>query len=198
MCDLHQYLVFLLCLAYCLCFNCVFGLTCKVAQRRCTRRFRTSSCFDRCGAVSMHLHCRFELLAPLDNPTGVVCSNGLPGVEANGVCCEAQCGECGGPGCGGRPGGPVRSCLAIFVSCLALCYYAPLAKRAVLFVPNPENGGKVAGTQSLTSWLASVWQENGHYSATSAGSTSSSRAVYHCLLWSTHAVYKKSRYDVQV
>ena len=114
MCDLHQYLVFLLCLAYCLCFNCVFGLTCKVAQRRCTRRFRTSSCFDRCGAVSMHLHCRFELLAPLDNPTGVVCSNGLPGVEANGVCCEAQCGECGGPGCGGRPGGPVRCCICHF------------------------------------------------------------------------------------
>ena len=58
--------------------------------------------------MSLNLHYRFELLAPLDNPTGVVCSNGLPGLEANGVCCEAQCGECGGGGCAERPGGAVR------------------------------------------------------------------------------------------
>ena len=101
-----------------LCISCVLGSACKVDQRRCTRRLRTSSCFDRCAAVSLHFHGRFELLPPLDNPPGVVGSNGLPGVEANGVCCEAQCEQCGGPGCSLRPGGPVRWCLAVFVSCL--------------------------------------------------------------------------------
>ena len=115
--------------------------------------------------MSLNLHYRFELLAPLDNPTEVVCSNGLPGVEANGVCCEAQCEECGGPGCSSCPGSRVRCCFVVFISCLAICYHAPLAKHAVLFVLNLENGGQGEGTQSLTSRLASGRQENGHYSA---------------------------------
>ncbi|CAN0575447.1 unnamed protein product, partial [Laminaria digitata] len=42
-----------------------------------------------------------------------LCSNGLSGVQAanNPVCCEADCGTCGGSGCSGRPGGAVRCCL---------------------------------------------------------------------------------------
>ncbi|CAN0485470.1 unnamed protein product, partial [Scytosiphon promiscuus] len=35
----------------------------------------------------------------------VVCSNGVPGVEFGGYCCEAECGTCGGSGCSKRPGG---------------------------------------------------------------------------------------------
>ena len=105
-----------------------------------TRRFRTSSCFDLLGAVSPYLNGCCELFALLDNPTAVFCSNSLPGLEANGVCCEAQCGECGGPGCSSRPGGRVRWCLVGFVSCLALCYHSSLAKHAVLFFPDLENG----------------------------------------------------------
>ena len=64
--------------------------------------------------MSPYLNDRLELSAPLENPTGVFCSNGLPGVNNDGICCEAQCGECGGPGCGGRRGGPVRWCLCHF------------------------------------------------------------------------------------
>ena len=97
-------------------------------QRRCRRRFRTNMSFERPGAVSPIFHSRFDSLQvsittnllnfflPFGNPIEVVCSNGLPGVEANGVCCEAQCGTCGGSGCGGRPGGRVRWFLVIFVS----------------------------------------------------------------------------------
>lgn len=33
---------------------------------------------------------------------GIVCSNGVPGVERDNVCCVAACGECGGKGCGSR------------------------------------------------------------------------------------------------
>ncbi|CAN0146640.1 unnamed protein product, partial [Laminaria digitata] len=38
------------------------------------------------------------------------CSNGVPGVENNGACCEAQCGTCGGADCGQRPGGKSGCC----------------------------------------------------------------------------------------
>ena len=50
------------------------------------------------------LRCRHHLL----HVPGGICSNEVPGVERNGICCEAQCGTCGGLGCGRRPGGPVR------------------------------------------------------------------------------------------
>lgn len=44
--------------------------------------------------------------------SGAFCSNGIPGVEyEDNVCCEAQCGTCGGDGCETRPGGEVRCCL---------------------------------------------------------------------------------------
>ena len=67
------------------------------------------------------------------------CSNGLVGVEDDDglVCCEAQCGRCGGSQCGGLPGGPVSWCLAIFVSYLS--YHVPLANLEVLFVVGLEN-----------------------------------------------------------
>ncbi|CAN0521612.1 unnamed protein product, partial [Scytosiphon promiscuus] len=35
------------------------------------------------------------------------CSNGVFGIEEDGVCCEARCGTCGGFGCSLRPGGSV-------------------------------------------------------------------------------------------
>ena len=113
---------------------------------------------------------RFELFAFLDNPTGVVCHNGLPGLEANGVCCEAQCGECGGLGCSSRPGGRVRWCRIGFVSCLFRllpCSLLSLANsEACSFAcPGPRKRGKIAGTQSLTDRLASYGPENVHYSA---------------------------------
>ncbi|CAN0532025.1 unnamed protein product, partial [Scytosiphon promiscuus] len=43
-----------------------------------------------------------------DNLTEVleqICSNGVPGVQQDDFCCEAQCETCGGRGCGERPGG---------------------------------------------------------------------------------------------
>ena len=109
--------------------------------------------------LSPHSHGRFELFAPLGNPTEMFCSNGLIGVEDDDglVCCEAQCGRCGGSRCGRLPGGPVRWCLAIFVSYLS--DHAPSAKRAVLFVLRLDNRGKVAGTQASTNSLATVLQE---------------------------------------
>ena len=112
--------------------------------------------------MSPHLHCRFELLAPLGNPTEKKCSNLLIGVEntAGDVCCEDQCEICGGKGCGQRPGGSVRWCLDIFVSC-------PLVSRAlanddVLFVRDLGNGGKAAGTETPTKRLATVSPQNVH------------------------------------
>ncbi|CAN0512492.1 unnamed protein product, partial [Laminaria digitata] len=42
-----------------------------------------------------------------------VCSNDVPGVDANGVCCEAQCETCGGRGCSQRPGGSSGCCSSV-------------------------------------------------------------------------------------
>lgn len=33
-----------------------------------------------------------------------MCSNGLPGIEAQEVCCDAACGTCGGAECGNQFG----------------------------------------------------------------------------------------------
>jgi hypothetical protein len=49
----------------------------------------------------------------------LVCSNGLPGIEADGVCCLSSCGHCGGAAdatrdvlpCAKRTGGNVRRAL---------------------------------------------------------------------------------------
>ncbi|CAN0427966.1 unnamed protein product, partial [Scytosiphon promiscuus] len=39
------------------------------------------------------------------------CSNGLPGLQfEDSVCCELQCGTCGGVGCDDRPGGGSACC----------------------------------------------------------------------------------------
>ena len=98
--------------------------------------------------LSPHSHCRFELLALLGNTTEKKCSNLLIGVEntAGDVCCEEQCGTCGGSGCGQRPGGSVRWCLDIFVSC-------PLVSRAFgesrsFGCPGPWKRGKCSRHRS--------------------------------------------------
>ena len=39
---------------------------------------------------------------PPPPPTAPACSNGVPGVEADGVCCVAECETCGGAGCRNR------------------------------------------------------------------------------------------------
>ncbi|CAM9607306.1 unnamed protein product, partial [Laminaria digitata] len=39
------------------------------------------------------------------------CSNDLAGIESDNVCCEGQCGSCGGNGCGLRPGGVTGCCV---------------------------------------------------------------------------------------
>ena len=144
-----------------MCRVCI-RLRLQFGQHRRTRRFRTRSCFDRLGAVSPYLNGRFELFALLDNPTGVFCSNGLPGVNKDDICCEAQCGDCGGPGCGGRPSGSVRWCLCRF-RLLPWPLISLAFSEACSFVrPGARKRGKIAGTQSLTSRLASGWQENVH------------------------------------
>ena len=74
-------------------------------------RLGASSCLERSDVVPPHLRCHFGPLARLDNPTEVpepTCSNGLPGVQNDRFCCEAQCGACGGYNCKRRPGGEVR------------------------------------------------------------------------------------------
>ena len=66
--------------------------------------------------LSPHSHRRIVLIASLDNSTDVFCSNGVVGIQEDDICCAAECGRCGGSRCGQLPGGPVRWCLAIFVS----------------------------------------------------------------------------------
>ena len=44
------------------------------------------------------------------DPDGPVCGNGIPGIEASGVCCTQGCGICGGAGCGVRAGLPAGDC----------------------------------------------------------------------------------------
>ncbi|CBJ28979.1 expressed unknown protein [Ectocarpus siliculosus] len=45
-----------------------------------------------------------EPVAPVTEPTDV-CSNGFPGIQSGVSCCLAECGECGGRGCGEFGGG---------------------------------------------------------------------------------------------
>ena len=69
-----------------------------------------------------------------------VCSNGVPGVQRDEFCCEAQCGTCGGSGCGQRPGGQVRWCMVSYIfslSCPLLrfnaCYEKGNSSSTVFF-----------------------------------------------------------------
>ena len=59
--------------------------------------------FPDLTCVMPYLRGRYDLL----DMSAEVCSNGVPGVERDGACCEAQCGTCGGAGCRSRPGGSV-------------------------------------------------------------------------------------------
>lgn len=105
--------------------------------------------------MSPHFRYRFLPLAPLRNRTGPSCSNGLPGVQKNSICCEARCGTCGGAGCKGRPGGEVRLCQLSFG--LALCYHTAQATHTVycsLSLTSQMGGGPQAPTNSLANlWL---------------------------------------------
>lgn len=58
------------------------------------------------------IYCSESLAAPcrIDHEGEAVCTNGLPGVQSNSLCCEAQCGTCGGAGCATRPGGEESCC----------------------------------------------------------------------------------------
>ncbi|CAM9722429.1 unnamed protein product, partial [Laminaria digitata] len=38
------------------------------------------------------------------------CANGVAGVQRDDICCDLACGECGGGGCGQRPGGNTNCC----------------------------------------------------------------------------------------
>ncbi|CAN0057819.1 unnamed protein product [Scytosiphon promiscuus] len=42
---------------------------------------------------------------------GMMCTNGLAGVQSDEVCCLEECGICGGVGCSQRPGGPLGCCM---------------------------------------------------------------------------------------
>ncbi|CAM9960315.1 unnamed protein product, partial [Ascophyllum nodosum] len=42
--------------------------------------------------------------------TATTCSNGIIGIEENGVCCPTSCGTCGGAGCSTFTGGPEDCC----------------------------------------------------------------------------------------
>lgn len=45
-----------------------------------------------------------------------LCSTGLPGLFGlAAACCSASCGDCGGPGCGSRPGGSGNCCGTIII-----------------------------------------------------------------------------------
>lgn len=65
--------------------------------------------------------CSVAMAAPciVDNPS--LCSDGTHGIEANGACCETQCGSCGGRGCGGRPGGPASCCTSAILDSNIVC-----------------------------------------------------------------------------
>jgi hypothetical protein len=61
------------------------------------------------------------------NSTGFSCTEGGPpcvvsdpacllGIEGSTVCCAASCGQCGGSGCGSRPGGSAACCINTILS----------------------------------------------------------------------------------
>ncbi|CAM9838955.1 unnamed protein product [Ectocarpus fasciculatus] len=54
-----------------------------------------------------------------------VCSNGVPGIEASGVCCEASCGQCGGSGCSSVGNGAGSCCTSTIRESGELCGVAP-------------------------------------------------------------------------
>ncbi|CAN0033140.1 unnamed protein product, partial [Laminaria digitata] len=45
----------------------------------------------------------------------------LPGVEDNSVCCEAECGTCGGVGCSMKPGGEGYCCSGTILAGGMMC-----------------------------------------------------------------------------
>lgn len=60
--------------------------------------------------ATRHVYGRYDLFEPSGHSTAipeVVCSNGVHGVEQDSSCCAAECGTCGGSGCGQRSRGQV-------------------------------------------------------------------------------------------
>ena len=53
--------------------------------------------------------------------TANTCRNGFTGFEANGVCCSASCGTCGGTGCLNLSGGPDDCCTAAILASGVTC-----------------------------------------------------------------------------
>ncbi|CAN0043397.1 unnamed protein product [Ascophyllum nodosum] len=54
----------------------------------------------------------------IDDPT---CSNGFPGIQTRDVCCSAECGRCGGRGCGSLPGGDKECCTSVILASTRSC-----------------------------------------------------------------------------
>ncbi|CAM9914198.1 unnamed protein product, partial [Ectocarpus fasciculatus] len=54
-----------------------------------------------------------------------VCSNGVPGIESNGVCCETSCGQCGGAGCSSVGNGAESCCTSTILEFGEVCGSAP-------------------------------------------------------------------------
>ena len=74
--------------------------------------------FDNCNPKQGDLHCDGFCVIPildyipdtLDNDK--TCSFGIKNDKGN-ICCPAECGSCGGPGCGSRSGGGSKCCTSV-------------------------------------------------------------------------------------
>ena len=98
---------------------------------------------DTRGHASSCLVLSLRICTSRETPTEMLCSNGVPGVQRDRFCCEAQCGTCGGSGCRGRPGGSVRCVLSYFVCCSL--FSRAFVNHADLFVTDPHKRGKSRG-----------------------------------------------------
>ncbi|CAM9966513.1 unnamed protein product [Ectocarpus sp. 6 AP-2014] len=57
--------------------------------------------------------------------TESVCTNGVSGIESDGVCCEISCGQCGGSGCSSRGNGAQSCCTSTILEVGEVCGVAP-------------------------------------------------------------------------
>ena len=67
-----------------------------------------------------------------------VCSNGLPGVQTDDICCSASCGTCGGRGCGSLPGGAPNCCAGYIQEAGELCSNTGEAPCIIDSTPEPD------------------------------------------------------------
>ncbi|CAM9725689.1 unnamed protein product [Ectocarpus sp. 8 AP-2014] len=59
------------------------------------------------------------------SPIELVCTNGVSGIESDGVCCEISCGQCGGAGCSSRGNGAESCCTSTILEVGEVCGVAP-------------------------------------------------------------------------